>query len=62
MEPNNGNEKDTENDERKEVSKHYSNIETECLDDDIIEEDSNESCENVHKTDIKDDGAAWKHS
>ena len=62
MEPNYGNEKDTEDDERKEVSKHYSNIEAEGFNDDIIQEDSNESCENVDKADIEYDGAAWKHS
>ena len=44
--------------EREDVTKHDSAVERKCEDDDIVEKNSNESSEDVDKTDIKDNGGS----
>ena len=44
--------------EGQDVAKHDPAVERKCIDDDIVEQDSNEGSEDVDKADIKDNGGA----
>ena len=49
---------DAEDNQGQEVSKHDSGVKTECLDDDVVQEDSDEAGEDVDEADVEDDGRA----
>ena len=51
---------DAEDDQGQEVSKHDSGVKTESLNDDVVQEDSDEAGEDVDEADVEDDGGAWK--
>ena len=49
---------DAEDDQGQEVSKHDSGVKTESLNDDVVQEDSDEPGEDVDEADVEDDGGA----
>lgn len=50
--------KDEKDDQWQEVSKHNSGVQAESLDDDVVQEDSDEAGEDVDQADVEDDGGA----
>ena len=51
---------DAEDNQWQEVSKQDPGVKTESLDDDIVQEDSDEAGEDVDEADVEDDGGAGK--
>ena len=49
---------DAEDDQGQEVSKHDPGVKTECLNNDVVQEDSDEPGEDVDEADVEDDGGA----
>lgn len=51
---------DAKDDQGQEVSKHYPGVKAECLNDDVVQEHSDEPGEDVDEADVEDDGGARK--
>ena len=58
VQPDDEDQDEHEDKEGENVSKHNSAVQRKCVDDDIVEKDSNESSEDVDEADIKDNGSA----